>query len=335
MNTYPTRFDNLRDLAKLPWFEVREGRLCVADPTIPEAIDMHTHLALAFVRPMQLDLRASTPRAEHYLPEDRPIDLEVYMNRNIPPDDLEKLTKDLAFGALTASGMRATHTIPNLTREMGELRIQKSVLLAIDWPLGLSANGLSWLRAARGEDRVVVFGSVHPFDRDVEAKLDAQKALGARGVKVHPAVQMVKPDADRCMAFYRACGARGLPVFFHCGPVGIDNRMGRYLSQVRHYERAVAENPETRFVLGHSGALQMEEGLALAKRYPNVWLELASQSLTNVSRLAHEAPPGKVVFGTDWPFYHQAVGLAKVFIATEGEPTLRAAILHDNAEKLL
>ena len=38
MTTYPTRFDNLRDLAKLPWFEVREGRLCVADPTVPEAI---------------------------------------------------------------------------------------------------------------------------------------------------------------------------------------------------------------------------------------------------------------------------------------------------------
>jgi predicted TIM-barrel fold metal-dependent hydrolase len=54
-----------------------------------------------------------------------------------------------------------------------------------------------------------------------------------------------------------------------------------------------------------------------------------------VQRLAHEAPPGKVVFGTDWPFYHQAVGIAKVLIATEGEPDLRAAVLRENAARLL
>lgn len=336
--SWPTRFEGLRDLAKLPWFEVREGRLVVSDPSVPEAIDMHTHLALAFVRRTQLDLRRRSERAEHYLPEERPIDLEVYMNRNFEPADLERLTKDLALGALTAGGMRATHTVENLTREMGELRVRRSVLLAIDWPLGLSANAKEWLAATapeRASRALVVFGSVHPYDRDVEAKLDEQVALGARGIKVHPAVQMVKPDAERCMAFYRACGERNLPVFFHCGPVDIESRLGRYLSQVRHYERAVAENPGTRFVLGHSGALQMDEGLGLSLRYPNVWLELASQSLSNVRRLAHEAPPGRVVFGTDWPFYHQAIGLAKVFMATDGEPALRDAILAGNAEALL
>jgi uncharacterized protein len=335
MPSYPTRFEGLLDLARLPWFDVREGRLVVSDPSIPEAIDMHTHLALAFVRPMQLDLGLASERTEHYLPAERALDLDVYQNRNFSPEDMERMTRDLGLGSLRASGMRATHTVPNLVREMGELRIHQSVLLAIDFPLGLSENARTWLRAAHGHDELVVYGSVHPFDDDIEGRLDAQVALGARGIKVHPAVQMVKPDAERCMKLYRACGARKLPIFFHCGPVDIETRLGRYLSQVRHYERAIAECPGTSFVLGHSGALQMPEALAFAKKYPNVWLELASQSVSNVRHLAQEAPRGRVVFGTDWPFYHQATGLAKVLIATDDDLTVRREVLFENAAALL
>lgn len=332
---HPTRFHDLADLARLPWFEMRSGRLVVADDSVPEAVDMHTHLALAFVRRQRLDLRAETAVTETYLPPTRALDLDVYMNRCFGPEDMEAMTRDLGLGSLSAGGMRASHTVPNLVRDMGALRIRQSVLLAIDWPYGMSDNAGEWLRAARGVEELVVFGSVHPGDRDVEGKLDRQLALGIKGVKVHPAVQLVKPDAPRSMGLYRACGERDLPVFFHCGPVDIETRLGRYLSQVRHYERAIAENPRTRFVLGHSGALQMEEALAFAKKYDNVWLELASQSLTNVERLAAEAPRDRVVFGTDWPFYPQSIGLAKVLMATEHDLEARRAILGENAKRLL
>lgn len=332
---HPTRFHDLADLARLPFFEIKNGRLLVADDTVPEAIDMHTHLALAFLRRQQLDLRAPTSFTETYLPPGRAIDLDVYMNRNFGPEDMEAMTRDLGLGSLSSAGMRASHTVPNLVRDMGALRIRQSVLLAIDWPHGMSDNAGEWARAAEGTSELVVFGSVHPGERHVEKKLDAQLALGVKGIKVHPAVQLVKPDAPRSMALYRACGARELPVFFHCGPVDIESRLGRYLSQVRHYERAIAESPETRFVLGHSGALQMDEALAFAKKYDNVWLELASQSLTNVERLVAEAPRDRVVFGTDWPFYPQSIGLAKVLIATEHDLDARRRVLAENAARLL
>ncbi|MCC6216927.1 MAG: amidohydrolase family protein [Polyangiaceae bacterium] len=329
----PTRFENLHDLARLPWFAVREGRLVVDDPSLPLAIDLHTHLALSYVRRRDVDLRRRS-RARHYLPAERAVDLDVYQNRNFTPEDLSSLKRDLTLSTLLGGGIRATHTLPNLLDEMKELRIACSVLLPIDLPR-VSDNAREWLHVTRGEPAIVCFGSVHPWERDVEVRLDEQVALGARGIKVHPAVQMVRPDAERCMALYRACGRRKLPVLFHCGPVDIETRLGRYLSQVRHYERALAECPETTFVLGHSGALQMPEALAFAHRYPNVWLELASQSVSNVRRLVTEAPRGRTVFGTDWPFYHQATGLAKVLLATEGDDALRREVLHDNAARLL
>jgi predicted TIM-barrel fold metal-dependent hydrolase len=53
-----------------------------------------------------------------------------------------------------------------------------------------------------------------------------------------------------------------------------------------------------------------------------------------VRTILDQADPDRVVYGTDWPFYHQSIALAKVLIATEGDPALRRKVLHDNAARL-
>jgi hypothetical protein len=88
-------------------------------------------------------------------------------------------------------------------------------------------------------------------------------------------------------------------------------------------------------VLGHAGALQMEKALDLACRYPNVWLEMSGQSLANVRTILDRADPDRVVYGSDWPFYHQGIGIAKILLATLGREHLRPKVLHDNAARLL
>lgn len=331
---HPSRFENLRDLARLPWFEVREGRLALADRSLAGVIDVHTHLALSYARANNVDLQATTPEALYYLAADVPLDLDVYVNKNIPKEGLERMSKDLIWGSFVPGGMRGTHTIGNILRDMDLLGIRSSVLLPIDWPAG-SHNAETWMEATRSHAPLVCFGSVHPFDPHLEERLDAQKAKGARGIKVHPNVQLIRPDWSRALRLYRACAARQLPVLFHCGPVDIEPPIGRYLSQVRFVARAIEQCPDTTFILGHSGALQFEEGLALARRHPNVWLEISSQSLSNVRRMFAEAPRDRILFGSDWPFYNQAIPLAKAAIAAEGDATLLAGVLHKNAERLL
>jgi hypothetical protein len=54
-------FANLLDLSRLPWFGVRDGRLVVTDAGIGPIIDMHTHVALAYLMPMRVDLYRATP----------------------------------------------------------------------------------------------------------------------------------------------------------------------------------------------------------------------------------------------------------------------------------
>ncbi len=328
------QFDNLLDLARLPYFEVKNGRLALADAALGPVVDCHTHLALAYgPRPAKIDLMKETPNVEIYLRGDKPIDFDVYMNRNFAPHDLKAIERDMTKDAFGAGGMRATHTLPNLIREMSDVGVTQSVLLPIDFPFW-SKNSERWLQITAGKGEIVCFGSVHPLEPRLRRQVRKLAEMGARGLKYHPAVQLVGPDHPRAMKLFRLCAEYKLPVLFHCGPVDIETRLGRRLSQVRRYERAVAENPDVDFVLGHSGALQMEEAIPFARKYPNVYYEIASQSLPSVERLIDVLPEGRLMTGSDWPFYHPATSIAKVLIATEKAPKARRAVLYENAARL-
>jgi len=337
---------NLLDLARLPYFEVKDGRLALADPSFGPVIDCHTHLALAYGRRSKraaqrkdwsgfVDLRKETPDVELYLRADKPIDLDVYMNRNFAKHDLAAIERDMTKDTFGEGGMRATHTLPNLLRHMSDVGVAASVLLPIDFPFW-SRNSERWLELTRGSDSIVCFGSVHPYRFDVRQQVDALAKMGARGLKFHPAVQLVGADDRRAMKLYRLCAQYKLPILFHCGPVGIETRLGRRLSQVKRYERAIAENPDVDFVLGHAGALQVDEAIGYASKYPNVYYEIASQGLPAVERLIDSLPEGRLMTGSDWPFYHPATAIAKVLLATEKKnEKMRRAVLHDNAARLL
>lgn len=332
--SFPTRFANLSELSTLPWFDMKDGRLVLSDETVGPTIDCHSHLALSYVLPNRVDYKKLHEKTETYLPDDRAIDLDIYVNCNLSAADVKRLKKDLTLRSMTAGGMRATHTQANISREMQELNIAASVLLPIDYPV-LSRNARNYLAAAKGRSDLISFGSVHPYRREAEREIDTQIGLGARGVKFHPACQLVAPDHPRSMKLYDHCGKRATPVLLHCGPVGIEPKKGRELSQVARYKEPLEQCKKTTFVLGHSGALQMEEALALAQNNENAWLEISCQSVSNLRRIFAEGPTDRIVFGSDWPFYPQAIGIAKVLIATEDRPELRRKVLYENAARLL
>lgn len=331
----PTRFTSLADLTRLPWFSANdEGRLVMSDPSVGPIADFHTHLALAYVREPSVDYEKLHPETQHYLPSCCAVDLDVYANENMSKDVVKELTRDLTLRSLGPRGMRATHTIPNLLREMDETGIRASVLLPIDFP-ALSKNADVALAAAKSTNKIISAGSVHPYHTKMESRLDAQLGKGARGIKMHPSVQLVRADNRRAKKLYDLCGQRDMFVFWHCGPAGIEPKLGQYLNQVRFYEEPIRENPNTTFILGHSGARQFEQALALHRQYPNVWLETSSQALSSVRRIVLEADPDRVVHGSDWPFYHPAISVAKVLIATYDRPEIRHKILWANAARLL
>jgi len=286
-------------------------------------VDVHCHLALTYVPTGKVDLEAESP-AELYLDPEAEIDLEAYMNTNFDAGGMKAMRRDLSLGSLRGGGMRATHTGPNLRR---------SVILAIDLPHG-PTNTEAYVTIGRAHPELVAAAAIHPLAWGAEQSLRDAVARGARAFKMHPAVQQMRPDHPKAMHLYEVCGELGVPVIWHCGPVGIvgDRADGR--CQLKHYWAPVHSLPGTTFILGHSGALQYEMAARLPNMYENVYVELSCQGLRAMRHLVQTVPRERILNGSDWPFYHQAVSILKILLSTEHDEDLRHRILWQNAAAL-
>jgi predicted TIM-barrel fold metal-dependent hydrolase len=338
----PLRFQGYRGLAELPWFELdASGRLRLSDDSVPRAIDVHAHLGMAVFLARAVDLHARTPRVRHLLDCDAadpgcPLDLDVYMNANFSEADLRRLRLEAVRQLVWGGGATATHTIPNLLEEMDASGVAEALILPIAFGLPFRDDLTErWLDATESaRERLIPGASVHPRDAEALAKLRGHAARGARAVKLHPVAQRFYPDAPEAMEIYAECGRLGLAVVFHCGRAGIEPEATHRYPLPRHFEAVLAEHPSVQFVLGHSGARDLADALPLA-RHPNAWFDAHGQGVTALAELVASVGGERVLFGSDWPFYHLASALAKVLIVTKDDPALRHAILRGNAERLL
>lgn len=340
----PHRYRGYRGLAELPWFELDgDGRLrCVAED-LPPIFDAHAHLGMSLLLAPELDLQARSERVRHLLDCDGSdpgceLDLDVYMNANFTAADLRALRIGAVAQLLWGSSAAATHTVPNLLAEMDATGVQRALVLPIAFglPFGddLTERFMQAIRVADAEQRLIFGASVHHSDPEAVEKLERYARAGARAVKLHPAGQRFFPDDDDAMRIYEACGRLGLVVFFHAGRAGIEPEYTHQFTLMRNYEPMLRRFPEVQFVLGHAGARDIADAVPLARKYPNAWMEIHGQGVTSLHELIAAVGPERLLFGTDWPFYHLAATLAKVLIVTEGKPELRRAILAGNAARL-
>lgn len=338
------RFRGYRGLAELPWFELDgEGRLrCIAEE-LPPAFDAHTHLGMSLLFAPEIDLQARTERVRHLLDCDGTdpgceLDLDVYINANFTPADLRALRWGAVAQLLWGSSAAATHTVPNLLAEMDATGVERALVLPIAFglPFGddLTERFMQAIRTAGAEARLVFGASVHHSDAAAVEKLEGYASAGARAVKLHPAGQRFYPDSDNAMRIYEACGRLGMAVFFHAGRAGIEPEYTHQFTVMRNYEEMLRRFPEVNFILGHAGARDFKDAVPLARKYPNAWMEIHGQGVTRLHELIEHVGHDRLLFGTDWPFYHLAATLAKVLIVTEGRPDIRFAILRGNADRL-
>lgn len=340
----PLVFEGYQDLQRLPYFRLDEAGLLRIAIDLPPTFDFHAHLGWSYFLAPPVDLLARTP-VVHYLMDcdaERPpceLDLDVYVNSNFTPAMHRKLSWETITSLLWGSRAAQTHTIPNLLAEMDRTGVAKAALLPIAVRLLGSRDAtrevLQALRRSATPERLVPFASVHPHDPKAASDLADYARHGVRGVKLHPEMQRFYPDDERAMPVYEACARLGLPVIFHAGRSGIEPEFLRPYALLRRYERPIREFPQVQFVLGHAGARDVEEAVQLARKYDNVWLELSSQGVTSIYNLHKTLGSERLLYGSDWPFYPQAVALAKILLVTEHTLEARIRILGGNAERLL
>ncbi|WP_439106209.1 amidohydrolase family protein [Congregibacter sp.] len=340
------RYEGYRGLATLPWFEIdNTGRLICIDDSLPGIVDVHAHLGMSILFKPELDLQAVTPRVRHLLDcdgADPPceLDLDVYINGNFSPEALKQNEKVLTTQGLWGNEVVRSHTIPNLIAEMDTMRVQHSFVLPIKLglPFGdnISEQWRSAISRADAADRITTGCSVHPRDDYRVEELRLHAAKGARLVKLHPTVQKFYPDDSSLNPLYEEAQRLGMVVFFHGGRAGIEPASSQPFAVPRHYARVLEDFPRLQVILGHAGARDSAAMVDLAVKHQNAWIGIHGQGVSSLEAIINKTGGERLLFGTDWPWYHLGATLAKVLITTDTpeRSAVRDAILRNNAVEL-
>jgi hypothetical protein len=299
---------------------------------------------MSFLLAPDLDLLKRTARIQYLLDCDRDVpgcdlDLDVYINSAFDEQMHAEVERQLRNQLLWGSEAAATHTIPNFVAELDAMRFQAAALLpiAIGMPFGddVTEQWLDALERTDASDRFIPFASVHPSAGDWRERLRGYGRRGVRGLKIHPEMQRVFPDEPRVMEIYEECERLGLVIIFHAGRSGIEPEFMRKYALLRRFAEPVRAFPRVQFALGHAGARDVEDAVALAKKHDNVWLEITGQGVTQLDAIIKDVGTERLLFGSDWPFYPLAATLAKVLLVTENNKPARAAIIRHNADRIL
>jgi uncharacterized protein len=173
-----------------------------------------------------------------------------------------------------------------------------------------AANTFASEYAKADPARLLATGGIRPDHPDPEREVvHLVKDLGLRALKLHPPHQLFRPNAytdgtlPGLRTIYATAEREHLPVIFHTG-TSVFPRARNKFSDPMLIEDVALDFPDLTIVLAHGGRpLWMEAAFFLARRFPNVWLEVSgippNRLLDYFPRLSVLA--AKALFGTDWP----------------------------------
>jgi predicted TIM-barrel fold metal-dependent hydrolase len=233
-------------------------------------------------------------------------------------------------------------TAAGLTASQREAKINLSLVL----PIATSAKPTPTLNdfAAR-VDRMPglrSFGSVHPHSPAFRDELRRIKALGLKGIKLHPEYQGCFADDPETVEVVREAVGLNLTVVFHAGEdIGMAPPVHCTPERVQRLRQAV---PDGRIVLAHMGGYRLWEQVEEALDDMKVMLDTSfclpnhPEEWERFARIIRKAGTENVLFGSDSPWTSQRASLEAArtlfdrygFTAEE-----QAAMLGGNACRLL
>ncbi|MDQ5978813.1 MAG: uncharacterized protein QG602_1787, partial [Verrucomicrobiota bacterium] len=155
--------------------------------------------------------------------------------------------------------------------------------------------------------------------------------------ELSPHAQGYGPDNPGFRAVLQEAAKRGLAVNLHVTDPRSKPYPGRVETPLADFIALAREFPGTKFILAHWGG-----GLAFdaeISALPNVYFDTAASPLLYGTDVWAKAPPGRVLFGSDYPLVlYPKSGLAPEFtgIIAEARATgANAALLGGNAAGLL
>ncbi len=168
--------------------------------------------------------------------------------------------------------------------ELDAAGLDRAVLLPIDATTALNTTVYTNEQIAElcaMSDRFIGFASIDPHQPDAPAKLEhAVTNLNLRGLKLAPAMQRFFPNDRLAYPVYEKARDLGIPVLLHAGMSWEPGSRLEYGHPMK-FESVAADLPELKIVLAHLAWPWVLEAVALAMKYPNVYLDTSALYFDN------------------------------------------------------
>lgn len=226
-------------------------------------------------------------------------------------------------------------TLGSLYEKMAETGVDISIIQPIATKPAQHTSINNFAEEIRS-DKVISFGSFHPYGDNLNVGLDDLIERGFKGIKLHPDYQGVCADDDRFIELVKNATAKGLYVTIHSGEdTGIKPP---FKGSVDRICRLLNKVDASRVILAHMGAFgewdDVEKYLIESDAYFDISVVSRFINPEQYSRIIHNHGADKILFGSDLPWESPSETLAflKQADITEAEFEL---ITHKNAEKIL
>jgi uncharacterized protein len=162
------------------------------------------------------------------------------------------------------------------------------------------------------------------------------KQLGFKGLRLLPWLWNLPPDDRRYYPLYAECCELDVPFCTQVGHTGplCPSEPGRPIPYLDH---VALDFPELRIVAGHIGFPWTLEMIALATKYPNVYIDTSAYKISRYPRdlvdYLRRSGSKKVLFGSNYPMLMPQDCL-KDLALLELDEAARAAFLAGNARRV-
>ena len=172
-----------------------------------------------------------------------------------------------------------SHQHPNssVPQVMEQYGIDISVLL----PVGKEAMQIAQQMAQDSPEKYVPFFwvDVENIEQSVRDLETAVQEWGCKGIKFQTLLQHCYPNERRLYPIYEKAYEVGLVVLFHSGAVAFTQEFGiphitKYAHPI-HVDEVAFDFPEMSIIIAHMGGNYFYEGIIMAEKHDNIFLDTA------------------------------------------------------------
>jgi uncharacterized protein len=244
--------------------------------------------------------------------EHTPVEVKAYFEKRAINERIER--------TLSAEG---------LLEHMDRNAVERAIVTPLPPPVGTDEDGFKQVNAyvlaeaRKSHGRLLPFCVADPLGGHASLAMVRRciEEDGFRGLKLHPSFQQFFPNDPRLSPIYSFMQESRLPILFHTGTIGVAPARDKY-SHANTLDEIACDFPQLIIVMGHAGRPSYDQTALLLRKHRNVYAEVSANFARMegfkhlpMERLLHETKAvvgnvGKLLFGSDYPFYSQPETIA-------------------------